>query len=222
MLGFLLVISVVALLHGGNPMTLIWGPGSPLTMAGSLLVAAIPVYALWALPTVGWLLLCSAWSRSKPFLWAIMIPVFAGIFVSWFDLMQAFNLESVWFWQNVVARILFSVVPGSWIGCRPSTTWQLRRPRRRVSQLFSLETTYSTPADAAVVDRRGRRRGDDLRCDPPAPLARAPTEPGHATAPVRWAACRQQPRHRPTPDLLRTTATGPIHMNIKLRPAPSS
>jgi ABC-2 type transport system permease protein len=114
MFGFLLVISVVALLHGGNPYQLIWGPGSPLNNA-FLLVASIPVYALWALPTVGWLLLCSVAARSKPFLWAIMIPVFAGIFVTWFDLMHVFNLETVWFWKNVVGRALLSVWPGSWI-----------------------------------------------------------------------------------------------------------
>ncbi|GAB2616413.1 hypothetical protein [Novilysobacter erysipheiresistens] len=114
MFAFLLLISVVALLHNGSPMTLIWGPGSPLSVALQL-VASIPVYALWALPTVGWLLLCSAWARSKPFLWAIMIPLFAGIFVSWFDLMQVFDLESSWFWKNIVARLLFSVVPGTWV-----------------------------------------------------------------------------------------------------------
>ena len=114
MFAFLLLISVVALLHNGSPMTLIWGPGSPLSVALQL-IASIPVYALWALPTVGWLLLCSAWARSKPFLWAIMIPLFAGIFVSWFDLMQVFDLESSWFWKNVVARLLFSVVPGTWV-----------------------------------------------------------------------------------------------------------
>jgi ABC-2 type transport system permease protein len=142
MLGFLLVISVVAMLHGGNAMQLVWGPGSPLKMA-SLLVASIPVYALWALPTVGWLLLCSAWSRSKPFLWAIMIPVFAGIFVTWFDLMQAFNMESVWFWKNVVARMLFSVAPGTWIDAATFEHGNFDGPAA-VSQLFSLKTTYST------------------------------------------------------------------------------
>ena len=142
MFGFLLVISVVALLHGGNPLTLVWGPGSPLRMT-SLLVASIPVYALWALPTVGWLLLCSAWSRSKPFLWAIMIPVFAGIFVAWFDLMQAFNLETVWFLKNVVARMLFSVVPGSWIDAATFDHGNFDGPAA-VSNLLSLKTTYST------------------------------------------------------------------------------
>lgn len=104
------VISLVVLAHGGNPWTLIWGPASPLTLiAGHL--AWIPVFALWSLPTVGWLLLCSAWARSKPFLWAIMVPLFAGIFVSWFDLMEVLNLPSDWFWSNVVGRVLLGTVP---------------------------------------------------------------------------------------------------------------
>ena len=111
MLGFMVLLSIVVLFHGGNPWTLLWGPASPLTIAAGSL-AWIPVYALWALPTVGWLLLCSAWSRSKPFLWAIMVPLFAGIFVSWFDLMELFRLDSSWFWSNIVGRLLLGTVPG--------------------------------------------------------------------------------------------------------------
>ena len=113
MFGFLLLLSTFVLLHNGNPMTLVWGPGNPLQLAGSML-ATIPVYALWALPTVGWLLLCSAWSKSKPFLWAILLPVFSGIVVGWFGLMNVFSLDTGWFWRNIVARGLLSVVPGSW------------------------------------------------------------------------------------------------------------
>ena len=147
MFGFLVLISVVAMLHGGNPMQLIWGPGSPLKMA-SLLVASIPVYALWALPTVGWLLLCSAWSRSKPFLWAIMIPVFAGIFVTWFDLMQVFNLETVWFWKNIVFRMLLSIVPGTWMDVAHLEGADFDGPGQ-ITGLLALKSTYSvllTPA----------------------------------------------------------------------------
>ncbi len=111
MVGFMIVLSVVALLYGGNPFTLLWGPSHPLQIVASLLVW-IPVYALWAMPTVGWLLLCSAWARSKPFLWAIMVPLFAGIFVTWFDLMKVFNEASTWFWSNIVGRMLLGTFPG--------------------------------------------------------------------------------------------------------------
>ena len=147
MFGFLLLVSAFVLLHNGNPLTLVWGPGNPLQLAGSML-ATIPVYALWALPTVGWLLLCSAWSKSKPFLWAIMLPVFAGIFISWFDIMNVFNLESGWFWKNIVARGLLSAVPGTWfdvahINNAHITSSEAARQIESVHQLLSLKTTYS-------------------------------------------------------------------------------
>jgi ABC-2 type transport system permease protein len=112
MVGFMLVLSAVVLLHGGNPFTLLWSPGSPLSVVSAFMIG-IPVYALWALPTAGWLLLCSAWARSKPFLWAIMIPVFSGIFVSWFDLTRLFNLDSSWYWKHIVGRMLLGTFPGS-------------------------------------------------------------------------------------------------------------
>lgn len=111
MFGFLLMVSIVVLIHGGNPFTLLWGPASLVTLTLGHL-SWIPVYALWSLPTVGWLMLCSAWARSKPFLWAIMVPLFTGIFVTWFDVMELFDMGSGWFWTNVVARLLLGTVPG--------------------------------------------------------------------------------------------------------------
>ena len=139
MVGFLLLISLVVLAHGGNPYTLVWGPGSPLEVVAKL-IAAVPVYAMWALPTVGWLMLCSAWARSKPFLWAVMIPVFAGIFVAWFDIMNLFNLDTAWFFQHVVARSLLSVFPGFWLTA--SDSLQINGPDA-VGDILSLSHTYS-------------------------------------------------------------------------------
>ncbi|KAG1082393.1 hypothetical protein G6F40_015137 [Rhizopus arrhizus] len=92
-------------------MTLIWGPASPLTLVAGHL-AWIPVYALWALPTAGWLLLCSAWARTKPFLWAVMLPLFAGVIISTTKVMPLIGLTTGWFWQNIVGRLLLGAVPG--------------------------------------------------------------------------------------------------------------
>ncbi len=122
---FLVMLSAVVLLHNGNPMDIIWGPGSPLKVAANL-IACIPVYALWALPTVGWLMLCSAWSRSKPFLWAILLPVFSWIIVTWFGLMNVFSLDSAWYGRNIVARSLVSVFPGTWY-MNPAVTDQVSK-----------------------------------------------------------------------------------------------
>lgn len=110
-IGFLVILSGYALFHGGNPLTLIWGPASPLTVAFNL-AAALPVFAVWALPTVGWLLLVSAWSKSKPFLWALLVPLFAGVLVSWFDVMEMLGMKASWFWTNVVGRLLLGTFNG--------------------------------------------------------------------------------------------------------------
>ena len=142
MIGFLALISVVVLIHGGNPYTLIWGPANPLQI-GAQLLASIPVYAVWALPTVGWLMLCSSWARSKPFLWALMIPLFAGIFVTWFDLMQFFNLDAGWFWKHIVARGLLSTVPGSDLLYRGDHLVVASDGFENVRQMLSIPNTYA-------------------------------------------------------------------------------
>ncbi|MFK2931384.1 ABC-2 transporter permease [Dyella agri] len=80
------------------------------------LIGSIPLYALWALPSVGWLLLCSAWARSKPFLWAAVLPVAVGLMLGWFNLMGGRLASDGWYWREVFGRLVMSVFPGSWLG----------------------------------------------------------------------------------------------------------
>jgi len=84
------------------------------------LVGSIPLYLLWALPTVGWLMLCSAWARSKPFLWAVVIPVATGIVIGWFNLLGTLDVSNGWYWRHVFGRMLLSVFPGGWL---TETSW---------------------------------------------------------------------------------------------------
>ena len=168
MLAFLLVASAMVLMHGGNPVALLWGPGSPMLVLGEVL-ACIPVYALWAMPTVGWLMLCSAWAKSKPFLWAVMIPVFAGIFVTWFDLMQAFDLQAGWFWAHVVRRVLLGTIPGGWMADgdmevhNPLQLTQALHPANTYAVLGTPELWIGVLAGAAMIFAaiRLRRWRDD-------------------------------------------------------------
>ncbi len=113
-LGFLVLLSVYALIHGVNALPLLWSPTHLLSLWFKLIVR-IPVNSLWALPSIGWLFLCSSFFRSKPFLWAVMLPVVSGIIVTWMKLMQSFSLESGWFWRHIVGRLLLSLIPGSWV-----------------------------------------------------------------------------------------------------------
>jgi ABC-2 type transport system permease protein len=113
-LGFLILMTLYAAIHGINALPYLWSPTHLVAMWVKLAVL-IPVNALWALPTMGWLLLCSSYARSKPFLWAVMLPIVAGVMISWMQLMQSFSLQSVWFWRHVVGRLLLSLIPESWI-----------------------------------------------------------------------------------------------------------
>jgi ABC-2 type transport system permease protein len=143
MIGFLLIASLFVLLHHGNPFALLWSPGNLLANAG-VAIAAIPVYALWALPSVGWLMLCSVWARSKPFLWAVMIPVFAGVFITWFDLMQLFDLDSGWFWKHVVGHLLGGVFPPAWVSVMAQNIGT-PHPGQHLQLLEAMYSTLTTP-----------------------------------------------------------------------------
>ncbi|MEP6484294.1 MAG: hypothetical protein ABJB01_07585 [Rudaea sp.] len=119
-LGFLVLLTGYAMFHGVNALPLIWSP-THLVSLWVRLILCIPINALWALPSIGWLFMCSSFARSKPFLWAVMVPVLSGVIVSWFSLMQAFSLQSVWYWKHIVGRALLSLVPGSWMTMDLST-----------------------------------------------------------------------------------------------------
>lgn len=77
-------------------------------------LSTIPVYVFWALPTVGWLMLCSAWARSKPFLWAVLVPVLTATVISWLGTLPGIEMPHLTIWYVMVFRGLFSIVPGTW------------------------------------------------------------------------------------------------------------
>ncbi|HRQ63445.1 MAG TPA: hypothetical protein PKZ76_01030 [Xanthomonadaceae bacterium] len=110
----LLLLSLYLALRGTGLAAMVWTESHLLRVLFTVL-AAIPAFLVFALPTIGWLLLCSAWARSKPLLWAVLLPVGAGIMVTMFGLMQSLSLPSTWFWKNVVARMLLGTWPGNWI-----------------------------------------------------------------------------------------------------------
>ncbi|QBQ39631.1 hypothetical protein E1742_25945 [Pseudoduganella plicata] len=87
------------------------------------LVALVPVYMLWALPTVGWLLMVSSWARSKVFLWAVGAPLLTAMLLSWANKAFTLGLDMEWLFSNIISRLLVSVVPGSWFAIEA-----LRRP----------------------------------------------------------------------------------------------
>jgi len=108
-----LLICLSAEVEGLHVFGQVYGNAS-LYLAPFQVAAILPVYVLWALPAVGWLLMVSAWARTKPFLWAVGAPLLAGLLLTWFNAMAGLNWNVGWFWHNIVARGLLSVMPGTW------------------------------------------------------------------------------------------------------------
>ena len=114
MILYLVFLSILLALYGVNPFTVIWMNAAPLSVIGKL-ITLLPINALWALPAIGWLMLCSAFARRAPFLWSVLLPIGTGTVLAIFDSITNLRIPSAWFWDNVVFRILFSIVPGSWM-----------------------------------------------------------------------------------------------------------
>jgi ABC-2 type transport system permease protein len=138
-LGFLSLLSVFVLAHGGNPITLIWGPAEPAALYCKLLMT-IPVNFIWSLPAVGWLLLASSFARSKPFLWAVALPAIIGGVLAWFQVMSALQLPDSWYWKHVFVRFVAGLTPGTWPwNLNPGQNFNIRNLGEETMNLASLE-----------------------------------------------------------------------------------
>ncbi len=109
----LVMVSIWALLHGINPLPAI-GASHTIGLFWRMMLT-IPLDAMVALPTAGWLLFWSAYARSKPFLWAVLVPFFAFIANSWIGLMGLPHVSKEFLYKEVIARLLFGVFPGWWL-----------------------------------------------------------------------------------------------------------
>ena len=138
----LMMFAIALSFHGVSVWSLL-ALAHPFQVVG-FLIGSIPLYLLWALPTVGWLMLCSSWARAKPFLWAVVIPVALGVMISWFNLLGSAGFKSSWYWRDIVARVLFSVFPGGWL--RDTAAHQLDKDPQSIGHFFNLSNSYAVLA----------------------------------------------------------------------------
>ena len=109
----LLLFMVIVAFHGLNLFGYVL-TDSHFYLTALQLLSMIPMYALWALPTIAYLLFVSSWAKTKPFLWAVGVPVLGGVIVSWMNAMLDFGLDMSSFWKFVGLRWFGSLVPGTW------------------------------------------------------------------------------------------------------------
>ncbi len=144
---------------------------NPLRIAGAVLMA-LPVYVLWALPTVGWLLFCSAWARSKPFLMAVLLPVLVCLAAGLLSALPGLKLPVEKSWYVLFYRGLLSVFPGSW---QSAGNAQLAQGSNTLQMSFDLSNSWHVLAStdlwigaaigaaliaASIPVRRRREAGD--------------------------------------------------------------
>lgn len=116
------------------------------------LLSFLPLYILFALPTVGWLLMVSAWARSKVFLWAVGTPLAAIAVLKWVDFLLGrfgnLTLNVDWFIDEVVARGLGGLVPAIWLADLDNSV--LAQMDEGLDGGLLLAHSYSSLADPGV------------------------------------------------------------------------
>ncbi|HEX7339560.1 MAG TPA: hypothetical protein VF271_06450 [Rhodanobacteraceae bacterium] len=108
-------LAVAGSMHGINFGQVFW----TIPHLGQVLfymVAMLPVYLVWMLPTVGWLMLCSALSgsRMRTRRWAIALPAAITAVLYWLSLIGPIYGAGTWFLKHVLLRVFLGLLPGGW------------------------------------------------------------------------------------------------------------
>jgi ABC-2 type transport system permease protein len=126
----ILIVYVVVQASGGQFNVSLLFDNRDLVQIPLFVLGSIPVYALWALPTAGVLLLVSAWARSSPLRWVVSLPLVLGVGVTWLNHSFGFTDNMAWYWRDIVSRGFMSNVPFSWFVLNPNFSLDsLRSPQ---------------------------------------------------------------------------------------------
>jgi ABC-2 type transport system permease protein len=110
----LLIVGILFAVNGVNMFGMVLSNAN-FYLAPLRLIGLLPVYLVWALPTIGWLMMVSAWARSKVFLWAVGTPVIFVVIVKWADYLLHTGINIDWLVENVISRGLIGLFPGTWM-----------------------------------------------------------------------------------------------------------
>lgn len=106
---FMILVSLILLIHGGNPITLVWIP-SPIFSATSVMFTGAMVQMLWALPIYGWLTFCSAFSKRRPFLFAVFVPAIVAFSLYWINALS-FKFTDFSMFREPLNYLVHAMVP---------------------------------------------------------------------------------------------------------------
>lgn len=105
------------------------------------LIALLPVYFIWALPTVGWLMFVSSAAPGRPFLWAIGIPLLFNLLLVLANKVLDLNIDIKWVSEYFLKPAYLGMLPGGWLFVNPDnmqTIQDLGGREMRMDVLVSL------------------------------------------------------------------------------------
>lgn len=105
----LIVSTIVVWIGGGDASELIWGP-LPLLDITALSFFRVIEFGLWTLPFAAWFLLCSAFVKKTPFLWAVL-PFFLIPLLERLAFRTDLFVEIVWGQIRDVFANVFDLTP---------------------------------------------------------------------------------------------------------------
>ena len=96
----------------------------------------LPLYSLFALPSVSWMLMMSALCKSRVFPWAVGVPFLIEFVVLISKVMEKLGWSTFEFTYQIFIRGICSLIPGSWYFAANVTQTNTTVPG------FTLENTY--------------------------------------------------------------------------------
>lgn len=145
---FWLIVALGTVVAHSGGTSAIFLQSHPFRFVAGLLLD-LPVQMLWSLPAVGWLMLCSAWSRRVPFLWATAAPILACAMASFTSILPGVDINHGKLWYVVAYRGLLSIVPYSWLPTLPDRVEQVHGPAE-LSNMIHVGDSWQVFAHADV------------------------------------------------------------------------
>lgn len=99
-LAFFAVLSLLLLINGVNPFTILWANIDFINNWGAFLIGCL-AQALWAMPVYGWLLFASSYSKRRPFLLAVFAPLIVGFIWYWYNAIFEYNVFKIGVFKTI-------------------------------------------------------------------------------------------------------------------------
>jgi ABC-2 type transport system permease protein len=109
MFASMIFYTIILLIHGLNPITLVWSPMSFIS-GFKLVFTGILTQMLWALPIYGWLIFSSSISKRRPFLFAVFVPAIIAFSWYWINVLS-FKFTNIEMFRQPLNHLSHALLP---------------------------------------------------------------------------------------------------------------